>query len=88
MWWGIGLIVGLLLLFWWLDRGIPAIVTAVCLRGNVSTHAITYECAWLHDGQRRTGWFTPAEVEPPEKSEPMVIGFNQPSTNGKVGAKQ
>lgn len=45
-----------------LDKDIPATVTAISIRSKA--HAVSYECTWWDERNRKTEWVTPEEVQP------------------------
>jgi len=53
-------------------KGIEAVVTGVCIRGEGN---ITYECAWIHGGQRYTDWFTRKEIRRKSQGARPTLGF-------------
>ncbi len=52
--------------------GVPAFVTAVCIRAN---EAVTYECVWWSGRERRCEWVNALEVEAAAEQKMMRVGF-------------
>lgn len=56
----------------YLDKNIPATVTAVCVRGD--NHLI-YEVTWWSERDRKTEWVEPFEIREQEKRNDSSFNF-------------